>query len=294
MRQRQDAAALRGLIAGALADPRTGWSLGAYGAAILVPPGARPLPGRLAAVVPGGALAFGDPGALRAFAYETALGGGAWSHAVALCLPAESCPTGLPDRVTALGPDRAAARPEDRDGELFDLGLGLRAARLCLRARDGAALAALRAARGRAPSEAVLAALLALPCDRVVLAGGHRAEALHRGEARPGEDAGPRLQILPKLLRQRRSHAATAPIPAGLVPIGSLQPPHPLAGGGFDAARHRAFQALLAAFGDPDLLALKRRVLAGEAVPPPATRAGRGSLRVAQAQARWRDGPGPA
>ncbi|WFT79687.1 hypothetical protein QA634_31590 [Methylobacterium sp. CB376] len=78
------------------------------------------------------------------------------------------------------------------------------------------------------------------------------------------------------------------------MPIGSLQPPHPLAGGGFDAARHRAFQALLAAFGDPDLLALKRRVLAGEAVPPPATRAGRGSLRVAQAQARWRDGPGPA
>ncbi|ACL61793.1 DUF6925 family protein [Methylobacterium nodulans] len=283
-----DPAAVRALIEAALADPATTWTFGAYGAAIAFAraPGeaAEPLCGRFGLVTARGALAFGDLAGLHPVAYETALGGEAWSHAVELCIDGQACGSGAPDQVTQIGPDAGAVRPRDRAAILFDLGLGLRAARLCLRSHDPGACAILRAACGRSlcDDEARLAALLALPCDRVVLAGRHRAEAA-AGSGAPGA----RLQILPKLLRLRRSHAATAPIPPGLMPIAMIQPPHPLAGtAAFDRARHAAFQGLLAAWGDPDLVALKRRILAGEDAPPPTTRAGRAVARIAQAQAR--------
>ncbi|MGY2050904.1 DUF6925 family protein [Methylobacterium sp. JK268] len=282
MSPREDATALRDLVASALAEPATVWTLGPYGAAIRIAAPGIPLAGRLGRAVAGGALAFGPLGRLTAVAYETALAGEAWSHAVALCLPARDLPAGAPDRVTALGPDRLAVRPQDRGAPLFDLGVGLPGLRLCLRAPDPEAAAPLRARCGSSvlEEEDGLAALLALPCDRVALAGAHRAEAA------PGTGQDARLQVLPKLLRLRRRHAATAPIPPGLVPIAMIQPPHPLdAAGAFDRARHEAFQALLARWGDPDLLALKRRAWAGEPVPPPASRAGRAALRVARAQA---------
>ncbi|MFE1602281.1 DUF6925 family protein [Methylobacterium sp. ID0610] len=287
------ASAVRALVAAALADPATTWSLGAYGAAIAIARdetgSAEPLLGRLGFTTATGALAFGDVSGLRPVAYETALGGAAWSHAVALCVAAEGGDV-PPDRVTEIGPDAGAVRPRDRTGILFDLGLGSGPgpARLCLRGADPASLAALRAARGLSlrDDEARLAGLLALPCDRVVLAAGHRAEAA------PGS-TGARLQILPKLLRLRRGHAATAPIPQGLVPVVMLQPPHPGAGGRFDPARHAAFQALLETWGDPDLVALKRRVLAGADPGPLDSRAARAVARVARAQAGLEPRPIP-
>ncbi|WP_407527223.1 DUF6925 family protein [Methylobacterium oryzisoli] len=274
--------AVQALLECALADPAVTWTFGGYGAALALrrEPGeeAVPLAGRLGWATSRAALAFA-PG-LHPVAYETALGARDWSHAVALCVPAAACVEFAPGAVTACGPDRAALRPQDREAALFDLGLGLRQARVLLRSADPAATAVLRAACGREPlaDEGLFAALLALPCDRVVLAGPHRAEAA------PG---GPRLHVLGKLLRLGRTHAATAPIPPGLVPVAHLHPPHPLAGGApFDRARHDAFQALLAAWGDPALMALKARALAGED-PVPQTRAGRAALTVARAQAAW-------
>jgi hypothetical protein len=281
--RRPDPAAVRALVAGALTDLATAWTVGGYGAALAFarrpdePASLRP--DGLGVATARGALAFGDLAGLVPVAYETALGDEVWSHAVALCVAA--APREAAAGVTELGPDRGAVRPEDREAVLFDLGLGLIQARICLRAGAPEAAAALRAARGLRPldDEAALARLLALPCDRVVLAGGHRAEAAPGGLA-----AGPRLQMLPKLLRLGRTHAATAPLPPGLVPLAIIHPPHPLGRAApFDRGRHEAFQALLAAWGDPELADLKRRLLAGEAAVPD-TRAGRAVARVARAQ----------
>ena len=75
---------------------------------------------------------------------------------------------------------------------------------------------------------------------------------------------------LPDLLKHRRTHAATEPIPDGLVPCAHVYPPHPAKDAlgeprPFDPARHDAFQAMLRTFGDPDQIALKQRVLAAVA-----------------------------
>ncbi len=84
---------------------------------------------------------------------------------------------------------------------------------------------------------------------------------------------GPHARLVPEILRAGRSHAATAPIPPGLVPCGALHPPHPAKDGAgraipFVRARHEAFQAILDAWGDPALVAAKRAAEAGRAPPP--------------------------
>ena len=76
--------------------------------------------------------------------------------------------------------------------------------------------------------------------------------------------------MLPDLLKHRRTHAATEPIPDGFVPCAHVYPPHPAKDAlgeprPFDAARHDAFQAMLRRFGDPHQIALKQRVLAAVA-----------------------------
>ena len=77
---------------------------------------------------------------------------------------------------------------------------------------------------------------------------------------------GPHTHVLPGLLRHRRTHAATEPIPDGLVPCAHVYPPHPAKDGmgrarPFDRAHHEAFQAILRSYGDPKFLALKQQVL---------------------------------
>src|ERR1700761_36168 len=48
----------------------------------------------------------------------------AWTHRVALCLPRVSCAMNARRELIEIGPDTEAIRSEDRDGVLFDLGLG--------------------------------------------------------------------------------------------------------------------------------------------------------------------------
>ena len=76
---------------------------------------------------------------------------------------------------------------------------------------------------------------------------------------------GPHTHVLPGLLRHRRTHAATEPIPDGLVPCAHVYPPHPAKDGmghapPFDRARHDAFQSILRSYGDPAFVALKQQV----------------------------------
>jgi hypothetical protein len=112
--------------------------------------------------------------------------------------------------------------------------------------------------------------------------------------------------VLPGLLKHRRSHAATEQIPEGFIPCAHLYPPHPAKDAlgeprAFDPARHDAFQRMLAMFGDPNQIALKRRVLAavaaGESPSVVSTvnnRFARTNIRVALRQLRAVEPAAPA
>ena len=280
-------------------DPDCTWSLGSYGAVAafrrsLDEPARALDDGRIGLATDRGAIALTVYAALRPFAYETGFTGG-WSQAVALCLPAAACAMGRRAVLTELGPDAAAVRPQDRDGILFDLGLGLEAIDACVRVTDPALIARLRAVTGRPLFEAGNAAVHALQVSsphRVFVARPGRIEVYTAIPASDGVvDPGPHSHILPKLIRLRRTHAATAPIPQGWVPVAALHPAHPGkdASGlsiSFDAARHAAFERLLDAWGDPGLVAVRRAVLSGE-VPDPALADGRfarSAIRAARAQ----------
>lgn len=280
-------------------DPDCAWSLGSYGAVAAFRRNpdepAHPLDdGRIGLATDRGAIALTVSPALRPFAYETGFTGG-WSQAVALCLPAAGCAKGRRVVLTELGPDAAAARPQDRDGILFDLGLGLEAIDACVRVTDQALIARLRAVTDRPLFEAgnpVVHALKVSSPHRVFVARPGRIEIYTAIPAPDGVvDPGPHSHILPKLLRLRRTHAATAPIPRGWVPVAALHPAHPGKDASglsipFDAARHAAFERLLDAWGDPGLVAVRRAVLAGEVLDPVVAdgRFARSAIRAAQAQ----------
>ncbi|ACL63212.1 DUF6925 family protein [Methylobacterium nodulans] len=287
------------LLREALADPGTAWSLGSFGAiAEFMRDPDEPvmaLPDeRMGMATTRGAIALTACPDLRPVAYETAVASG-WNHAVALCLPEDACAMSRRGVVTELGPDRNAAREQDRDGVLFDLGLDLLAVDACVRTRDPDAIACLRAGAGRPlfdPGNPIGPHLVAMSPHRVFLARIGRVE-VYAPIPGPGGTSpeGPHTHVLPKLLRSGRTHAATTPIPTGWVPCAGIHPAHPykdMMGQriAFDASRHEAFQVLLDRWGDPELLAIKRG-----AAP---TSAGTVSIRhvqavrrVAEAQARY-------
>lgn len=293
--------AVAALLRAALEDPETGWSLGSFGALAIfsrnqAEVAVAPDDGRPGWVTPRGAMALSPPAGLHPLAYETAFASG-WSHAVALCLAEESCAMAGRSVLTELGPDVGAARDQDRTAILFDLGLGLRAADACLRTADPDLLRLLRAATGRSlldPGDPLLSRATAAGPHRLILTRLGRIEVFGPDPSPGGpEAAGPRAHVLPEILRTGRTHAATAPIPAGLVPCGALHPPHPCRDTlgrpiPFRRERHDAFQHLLDAWGDPALVAAKRAAEAGRGVPPgpgPRARYLRAARRAAEVQA---------
>ena len=274
------------LIRDALADPAATWRLGGFGAlATFARSPGEPISrldgGRLGLVTARAAIAFHVEGIVPV-AYETAFGG-EWSHAVALCLPAEAGEVADLLVLNERGPDADAIRPQDRGAILFDAGLGLAQARLCLRSADPQILTRLRTACGR-PTD--LAELRAPSLDRVTVAARGRIEIF---DQRSGpSSAAPRVFVDEKSLRRRRTHAATTPIPAGLVPFAHLHPaPSKTRDGGtsvFRPDRHAAFQAILRRWGDPRLVALKSALQGGAPLPEGAGRHGRMVAKVVAAQ----------
>ncbi|GJD97520.1 DUF6925 family protein [Methylobacterium iners] len=290
-----DADAVAALLRAALADPETSLSLGSFGALAEFrrepDEAATALTDERLGIATGrGAIALHPRPGLRPVAYETAFRSG-WSHALALCLPDAACAMNGRTLLTELGPDHEAARPADRGGVLFDLGLRLRAIDACLRSRDPETTSRLRAACGRPffdQGTALASALLALNADRVLCARIGRIEVF-AAEPRPD---GPRAYLVPEILRAGRTHAATAPIPAGLVPVAAIHPPHPCRDARgrpmpFDRARHDAFQALLTRWGDPDLLAVKH------GLAEPRGRHARAARRAGERQAPFLASPPP-
>ena len=295
------------LIRDELATVTTQWNLGTFGAIaeFLRDPG-EPVelgdgPGRLFAVTDRGGIGFGDLSEVRLFASETAVGSG-WSHRIALCLPEATCTMSRRSVLTELGPDETALRPQDRAGILFDMGLGTLQVDICIRTGDPELIATLRSVAGKSLFEAgnpAMAAIVTKGPHRVFISRAGRCEVYQPIPPADGRSPeGPHTHVLPQLLRNGRTHAATEPVPEGWVPFAHLVPAHPLKDAmarprPWDGAAHERFQTLLATTGDDELMALKRRlldaILSGSAPADfrePANKFARHTLRVTLRQLR--------
>lgn len=256
-------------------DSEVAWSLGTFGAiaeftrdadeAVTVDRDDQ----TISMVTPRGALRIDANPALRPIASES-LTKESWTHRVALCLPENACAMSGRTEFTEVGLDRAALREQDRAGVLFDLGLGALQADFYVRAGDPDVVAALRACAGKSVfssgSEAMKVILAANP-HRVFVSRLGRIEIYQPIPPAGGNSpSGPHTHVLPKLLAHGRTHSANEPLPDGWVPCAHLYPPNPIRDKFgrsriFQLRHHATFQALLTRFGDPQLLALKRRVI---------------------------------
>jgi hypothetical protein len=258
-----------GFLAAQMADAETQWSIGTFGAiaefardadetAVLSP---------LSAVSERGGIRIGPVAGMRLRAFETTTKDG-WNHRIALCLPEARCTMSERTVLTELGPDAQALRERDRGAILFDLGLGALQADCCVRVADPHVAARLRAHCGHPVfGSPAMGVILAANPHRVFVSRLGRIEVFQPIPPPDGNSPeGPHTHVLPGLLRHRRSHAATEPIPEGFVPCAHIYPAHPAKDHmgrprPFDRARHDAFQAMLRKFGDPKFLALKRHVM---------------------------------
>lgn len=286
-----------------IANPDTQWSLGTFGAIaefsrdhnepVLL---TRSDDG-VSAVTARGAIALRHHPHSRPFASES-ITKTAWGQRIALCLSQDDCAMNRRDTLTELDADRDALRPQDRESVLFDLGLGALQADFCVRVSDPGTIARLREHAGRpvfAHENPAMGLILDANPHRVFISRLGRIEVYQPIPPASGKSPdGPHTHVLPKLLKSRRTHSATEPVPAGLVPCAHLYPPHPVrdAMGGsrpFDVARHDAFQRMIEVFGHRENLAIKQRIIdAVDAGEPPSVmaqdRSGRTSIRIALRQ----------
>lgn len=293
-----------------LADWRTGWSMGTFGAIAEFhhDDGEMPVidePNLLMRATRRGGIHIDRTklADVRAVAYETVSPRRhRWSQAISLCLPEGKARRAARTVLTELGPDDAAVRGVDRTGILFDMGLSLPQCDFCIRTSDPKLLTALRGSLGRSLFEhgnpAMMAILAAHP-HRVALTNIGRVEVYQKigGPDTGGvSPPGPHTHLLPRLLKSGRTHSANTPIPDGLLPLGSMHPGNPVIGPmgedlPFDATLHDEFQALLGSYGDTGIVAVKRQVLdalqgggAPDAFATPANRFARAAVRLALRQ----------
>jgi hypothetical protein len=286
-----------------IADPGTQWSLGTFGAiAEFSRDAGEPAQVTLAsdaisAVTERGGIALRLDSEMRPFASES-INKADWNQRIALCLPEGNCAMNRRSVLTELGPDAQALRGEDRDAILFDLGLGALQADFCVRIDDGEAVASLRQHAGRPvfePGNPAMGIILHANPHRVFLSRLGRIEVYQPIPPPSGKSPdGPHTHVLPKLLKSGRTHPATEPVPAGWIPCAHLYPAHAARDGlgqprSFEVGHLHAFQQMMAAFGDPEAVAIKQRVQhAVHAGQPPAEitadRHGRTSIRVALRQ----------
>jgi len=210
-----------------LADAETQWSLGTFGA---IAEFARD-PDEPVALLPAsavtarGAIRIDPVSGMQPFAFEVATKAGP-SRRVALCLSDDTCAMSRRTVLTELGPDRDALRECDRDAILFDLGLGALQVDCCVRVADPAIAAQLRTHCGRPVFDsAAMGIIVPASPHRVFVSRVGRIEVFQPIPPPHGRSPdGPHTHVLPALLRQGRTHAATEPIPDGLVPCAHIYP----------------------------------------------------------------------
>jgi hypothetical protein len=293
------------LLTEQIIDVETQWSAGTFGgiAEFSRDPGeaARLTTSEkgVAAVTARGGVAITLRDDIRPFASES-ITKQSWSHRVALCLPEAACAMSRRNVLTELGPDAEALRDEDRAGVLFDLGLEALQADLCLRFSDHDVVSTLREHVGRSVFEygnPAMGIILNASPHRVFVSHVGRVEVFQSIPPATGKSPdGPHTHVLPKLLKSRRTHPATEPVPEGLVPCAYFYPAHPAKDAmgdprPFDHARHAAFQGLIERLGLPQAIAIKQRVAAAvtneegpDAVVAQSDRLARTNVRVSLRQ----------
>ena len=301
------------LLATQLADPGTSWSIGTFGAIaeFMRDSDERVVAGAngLAAVTDRGGIRLRLTDGLRLFASESTTRT-SWNQRVALCLPDDACHMSSRTVLTELGPDVDAIRETDADAILFDLGLDLVQVDACVRIADRDVVDKLRAVCGHPvfePGNPAMGTILAASPHRVFISRVGRAEVFQPIPPPNGKSLqGPHTHVLPKLLRHRRTHAATEPIPGGFVPCGHFYPAHPAKDAlgevrPYDARSYDAFQALMRMFGDPQAIALKQRIAAAIAagddpadLAEPENCFARTTIRATLRQLLAAEGPSPA
>lgn len=267
---------LESLLRKHLGDWRSGWSMGSFGAIAEFHQDASEVPviddqWELTRATRRGAIRLDREALDRVtpVAYETpSPKKHRWSHALALCMRQANSGRAARDVLAELGPDDDAIRGIDRTGILFDMGLAQPQSDFCIRTSDPRLLGVLRANLNRSlfePGNPAMAAILAAHPHRVALTDLGRVEVYQKigGPDTGGvSPPGPHTHVLPKLLRAGRTHSANTPIPDGLWPLASLHPGNPVMGPmgedqDFDPKLHADFQALLAKYGAPGIVAVK-------------------------------------
>jgi hypothetical protein len=298
-----DSKSIRQVLAEHLTSPASAFSIGSLGAIAEyvrdTGETTRGSPEDLGLATPRGAIRLEVLDGIVPLAYETiSARPGCWQHGVLFCLPVEIGMSRGRTVVTSLGPDREAVVPADRDGVLFDLGLGARNTDFCVRVSDPTLIDLLHRSKGRSilePGDPLMNALIDASPPRVVLSALGRIE-VYQAIDRAKSPNGPHTHVLPKFLKTGRTHSANIRVPAGYVPCLSLHPPSPLfdlmgRAKPFDAAAYHAFQRLLARWGDGEYRREKARAseaIAGNADPAgyreSSTRLGRSAVRIALRQ----------
>lgn len=275
------ASALPDLIQRMLGDTEAGWSLGALGAIAEFhhvegdpTPQVMRTPGGGEVVTTRGAVRVRVNPQTRPVAYEGLSGRrDAWTHGVALCLPEGAAAMGGRSVLTDLGPDREAARPEDRTATLFDIGIGMPHVDFCVRTRDRSLVRLLRKRLGAsilAGANPQLDAIKQSSPSRVCLSRLARIEVFqHIGSHRRQKPAptGPHTHLFPALLQKRHDQRDQRPIPDGWLPAVDLHPGNPVTDRlgrprPFDLTLHTAFQKLLERYAPPGYMEEKLLVAA--------------------------------
>lgn len=263
------ASALSGLIRRMLADGEASWSLGVFGTIAEFhhvegdpAPKVQAMPHGGEVVTARGAVRITIAPQTRAIAYEAfSARRDAWTQVIALCLPENAAAMGGRSVLTDLGPDREAARPEDREAILFDLGIGAPHVDFCVRTDSRTLIDLLREGLG-APilsgPNPQLEAIKRVSPNRVCMSRLGRIEVFqHIGSHRRRKPTpiGPHTHLLPALNSKQAAHrgeqsVADTVIPQGWLSALDLYPGNPLADRNgrpraFDRARHAAFQELL-------------------------------------------------
>ena len=250
------------LIADLACDPAHGWSMGTFGAvAEFVRDADEPATIKreanlLEIFTTRGGMRLAPTEALTGVAWDTlSADGETWGHALAFCA---AQPANHHTTVQALGCDSEALRPQDRQSQWFDLGVGCGAVRMCARTADPQLIAALTRAAGTAllADPALTAEMLHGQPHRVMTSPAGRIEVYQPIPAPDGKSPeGPHTHLLPKLIG-KGAHSANTPIPAPLQSLLTLHPRSPWRDAlgvrhAYNAAADAAFAPLLAEFGLP-------------------------------------------